>query len=70
MPNARHKYGNASRVTTHIDSYADGGPVRKKGKKAKKKAQPKPEMLGSGAAARAGSEIQNRRAQQMKDLGL
>ena len=32
MPNRKHKYGNASQVTTHIDSYADGGSVRKKNK--------------------------------------
>lgn len=45
---------------------ADGGPVKKK--KAPRK--PKPSDLGTGLAATAASELQNRRKQQMKDLDI
>lgn len=67
MPSRRHKYGNASQVTTHVDSYADGGKVKKK---AKKKRKPTPGMLGTGAAARTGTTLRDKRKQQMDDLGL
>ena len=60
-------------------NYADGGKVIKdwfsslvgsdKGKKAKK-AKPSPEMLGKGAAAKAGKALKSRRKEQMKELGL
>lgn len=66
MPSKGKKYGNASQVTTHIDSYADGGKVAKK--KPTKKA--KPSMLGTGAAAGAADALQNTRKRQMKELGL
>lgn len=43
MPNRGKDYGNASQVTTHIDSYADGGSVRKQNKpKAPKPGNKKP----------------------------
>lgn len=72
MKPKRHKYGNASQVTC----YADGGKVTKKKKKKKVTPQPNkgaeatPEMLGSGAAAKAGDALKNRRQQQMDELGL
>lgn len=64
MPSRGKKYGNASQVTTHVDSYADGGKVKKK------KAKPKPEMLGTGAAAKAGETLRSKRKKQMEELGL
>lgn len=37
MPSRGKDYGNASQVTTHVDSYADGGMVKpKKGRKPKR----------------------------------
>lgn len=61
-----HKYANASQV----QCYQDGGKVFKKGKKGKKKPEPKPDMLGSGLAAGAGEAIRDTRKKQMEDLGL
>ena len=61
----KHKYGDC------MAKYADGGTVKKQGKKGgKNKKKATPDMLGSGAAARAGSTLKDKRAQQMKDLGL
>ncbi len=114
MPSRGKKYGNASQVTTHVDSYRDGGKVKKKkkrslaeqalaggkmtgkalrgvgqyvadkavtpalkkagyqdgGKVKKKKVEPKPEMLGTGAAAKAGETLRSKRKKQMEELGL
>ena len=63
MANKHKEYGNASQVTTHIDSYADGGKVAKK-----KNKKPKPEMLGTGAAAAAGRAVSGRQRQIDKAL--
>jgi len=59
----KHKYGNGGQVKVH---YADGGKVAKK----KKKKVATPEMLGTGMAAKAGKTLRDRRAEQMKDMGL
>lgn len=61
----KHTYANASQVKC----YADGGPVKKAKKKGKKKVAT-PEMLGTGGAAQAGTTLRDKRAQQMKDMGL
>lgn len=67
MPSRKKQYGNASQVTTHVDSYADGGMV-KKTKKNKATKKPKPSMLGSGGAAKAGEAVSGRQRQIDKAL--
>lgn len=70
----KRQYGNASQVKCHVNSYADGGKVKKKVKpKPKQTDQSKkvdPSMLGTGAAAKAGEALKNKRQQQMDELGL
>lgn len=60
----KRKYG--------VHKYADGGKVElnKGAKKGGKKKKPKPDMLGTGMAAKTGDTLKNRRAEQMKDMGL
>jgi len=53
-----------------VHKYANGGAVHKDARKKVKK--PKPEMLGSGAAARAGQAVSGRQSQidkALKDAG-
>lgn len=58
MPSRGKEYGNASQVTTHVDSYADGGKVEVP--KPKKNPLPppqsggKPKRIGEGMGSPGG----------------
>lgn len=61
-------------MVRRVHKYADGGKVVKDHTEEKPKTpppkQPKPEDLGSGAAAKAADTLANKRKKQMEDLGL
>ena len=57
----------AKRKKAEGKKMADGGKVV--GKSSKKR-KPKPGMLGTGMAAKAGEALRDTRAKQMKDLGI
>ena len=65
-PNPGGEQTPGAKAKAKAKKMADGGPVKKK--KAPRK--PKPSDLGTGLAATAASELQNRRKQQMKDLDI
>jgi len=66
-PGGPHTPGaKAKRKKAKGKKMADGGKVGRKSSKKK----PKPSMLGTGMAAKAGEALRDTRAKQMKDLGI
>jgi hypothetical protein len=54
-----------------VSCYGDGGPVRKpKPPAPAPKPTPDPNLLGSGAASKAGEILRDRRRKQMEELGI